>query len=142
MRWSMDFVSNWTRYGLKISALTVINEVMRECLALEVDRSITGQRTAATLSRIALFRGLSKEFLIDNGLEFTQNAMNLWGYDSRVEHIVTGPGKPTQNGYIESFNGKFRMEYPNHHRFKIFSKQEKSLRTGGWHTIESATFVP
>lgn len=121
-RWSMDFVSDRTRYGSNIRVLTVIDEMTRECLALEVDSSITGQRVCAVLNRIALFRGLPKEILTDNGSEFTSKVMNAWAYDHRVEHIFTDPGKPMQNGYIESFNGKLRSECLNQHWFRGLSE--------------------
>ena len=116
-RWAMDFVSDRTRNGSNIRVLTVIDEVTRECLALEVDSSLTGRRVTAVLNRIALFRGLPKEILTDNGSEFTSNIMNVWAYDHKVEHIFTDPGRPMQNGYIESFNGKLRAECLNQHWF-------------------------
>lgn len=122
VRWSMDFVSDRTRYGSNIRVLTVIDEVTRECLALEVDSWITGRRVSAVLNRIALFRGLPKEILTDNGSEFTSNIMNAWAYDHKVEHIFTDPGKPMQNGYIESFNGKLRCECLNQHWFQSLSE--------------------
>lgn len=80
-RWAMDFVSDRTRSGNHIQVLTVIDEATRECLALEVDSSITGKRVSAALNRIALFRGLPKEILTDNGSEFIGNALNAWSYD-------------------------------------------------------------
>jgi len=126
-RWSMDFVSDRTRSGSNIRILTVIDEVTRECLALETDSSLSGRRVTAVLNRavlnrIALFRGLPKEILTDNGSEFTSNIMNAWSYDHNVEHIFTDPGKPMQNGYIESFNGKLRIECLNQHWFKNLSE--------------------
>lgn len=121
-RWSMDFVSDRTRFGSNIRVLTVIDEVTRECLALEVDSSLTGRRVTAALNRIALFRGLPKEILTDNGSEFTSNVMNAWAYDHRVAHIFIDPGKPMQNGFIESFNGKFRGECLNQHWFHNLSE--------------------
>lgn len=75
MRWSMDFVSDKTRCGSNIRVLAVIDEVTRECLALEVDSSITGRKVAAVLNRIAIFRGMPQEILTDNGSEFTSNVM-------------------------------------------------------------------
>lgn len=117
-RWSMDFVSDVTRTGKRIKIFTLIDESTRECLSLEVDTSITGQRITSYLNKVALFRGLPKEILTDNGPEFTSNAMNAWIYDKKVEHIFTDPGCPTQNGYIESFNGKLRDECLNQHMFR------------------------
>ena len=117
-RWSMDFVSDVTRTGKRIKIFTLIDEFTRECLALEIDTSITGQRVGSYLNKAALFRGYPKEILTDNGPEFTSNAMNAWVYDKKVDHIFTDPGCPTQNGYIESFNGKLRDECLNQHMFR------------------------
>ena len=127
IRWSMDFVSDKTRYGSNIRVLTVIDEVTRECLALEVDSSITGRKVAAVLNRVAIFRGMPQEILTDNGSEFTSNVMNTWGYDHKVEHIFIDPGKPMQNGYIESFNGKFRAECLDQHWFRNLSEAKEII---------------
>jgi len=127
IRWSMDFVSDKTRHGLNIRVLTVIDEVTRECLALEVDSSITGRKVAAVLNRIAIFRGMPQEILTDNGSEFTSNVMNAWAYDHKVEHIFIDPGKPMQNGYIESFNGKFRAECLDQHWFRNLSEAKEII---------------
>jgi putative transposase len=118
----MDFVSDKTRYGANIRVPTIIDEVTRECLALETDSSITGRRVAAVLNRIAIFRGLPQEILTDNGSEFTSNVMNAWAYDHKVDHIFIDPGKPMQNGYIESFNGKLRAECLDQHWFRNLSE--------------------
>ena len=125
VRWAMDFVSDKTRYGSNIRVLTVIDEVTRECLALEADSSITGRKVAAVLNKIAIFRGLPREILTDNGPEFTSNLMNAWAYDHKVTHIFIDPGKPMQNGYIESFNGKFREECLEQHWFKNLSEAKE-----------------
>lgn len=127
IRWSMDFVSDKTRHGSNIRVLTVIDEVTRECLALEVDSSITGRKVAAVLNRIAIFRGMPQEILTDNGSEFTSNVMNAWAYDHKVEHIFIDPGKPMQNGYIESFNGKFRAECLDQHWFRNLSEAKEII---------------
>ena len=124
-RWSMDFVSDVTRTGKRLKIFTLIDESTRECLALEVDTSITGERVASFLNKVALFRGLPKEILTDNGPEFISNALNAWAYDKKVVHVFTDPGCPTQNGYIESFNGKLRDECLNQHMFcNIFEARE------------------
>ena len=100
-RWSMDFVSD----------ITVT------CIALEVDTSITGQHVTRYLNKAMLFRGRPKEILSDNGPEFTSNALNAWAYEKHIEHVFIDPGKPMQNGFIESFNGKLRDECLNLHWF-------------------------
>ncbi len=124
-RWSFDFVSDATANGRRIKVLTVIDEVTRECLALEVDTSITGQRVASVLNRIAFFRGYPKEVLTDNGPEFTSVALSEWAYEKKINHLFIEPGKPVQNAYIESFNGKFREECLEEHWFKnIYEARE------------------
>lgn len=117
-RWSFDFVSDNTASGNRIKVLTVIDEVTRECLALETDTSITGRRVVSVLNRIAFFRGYPKEILTDNGPEFTSVALSEWSYDKNIQHLFIEPGKPVQNAYIESFNGKFREECLSEHWFK------------------------
>ena len=112
-RWSMDFVSDTTATGRKLRIFTLIDEVTRECIAIEVDTSITGQQVSRYLNKAILFRGRPKEILTDNGPEFTSNALNAWAYERHIEHVFIEPGKPMQNGFIESFNGRFRDECLN-----------------------------
>lgn len=117
-RWSMDFVSDTTRNGNKIRIFALIDEVTRECLDIEVETSIGGQQVARYLNKAIFFYGKPKEILSDNGPEFTSNAMNSWAYDKKIDHIFINPGKPMQNGFIESFNGRLRDECLNQHWFK------------------------
>ena len=112
-RWSMDFVSDITVTGRRFRIFALIDEVTRECIALEVDSSITGQHVTRYLNKTMLFRGRPKEILSDNGPEFTSNALNAWAYEKHIEHVFIDPGKPMQNGFIESFNGKLRDECLN-----------------------------
>ena len=112
-RWSMDFVSDATAGGRKLRIFTLIDEVTRECIAIEVDTSITGQQVSRYLNKAILFRGRPKEILTDNGPEFTSNALNAWAYERHIEHVFIDPGKPMQNGFIESFNGRLRDECLN-----------------------------
>lgn len=127
IRWAMDFVSGGRRNGSDIRVLTVIDEVTRECLALEVNHSLTGKRVTAVLNGIAPFRGLPKEILTDNGSVFTRNMMNAWADDYKLEHIFTDPGRPTQNGYIESFNGKLRAAGLNQHWFRNIPEAKDTI---------------
>jgi putative transposase len=124
-RWSFDFVSDTLANGRRIRVLTVIDEATRECLALEADTSLTGARVVAVLNRIAYFRGSPSEVLTDNGPEFTGNALSAWTYEKGIRHIFIEPGKPVQNAYIESFNGKFREECLNGHWFKNLAEARK-----------------
>lgn len=101
-------------FGLKnVRRLTVMDEATRECLTLETEISLTGKAVCRTLNRIYVFRGLLKEILTDNSPEFICNALNEWSYDHKVDHIFIDPGKPMQNGYIESCNRKLRDECLN-----------------------------
>lgn len=127
-RWSFDFVADRTAYGQKFRILTVMDEATRECLALEVDTSLTGQRVTTVLNRIAIFRGYPQEILTDNGSEFTSVAMNLFSEEKHIEHIFTDPGRPMQNGYIESFNGKLRDECLNQHWFKSLAEAKEIIQ--------------
>ena len=128
-RWSFDFVSDTLANGRRIRVLTVIDEATRENLALEVDTSITGSRVAAVLNKIAFFRGFPKEILTDNGPEFTSTAMSTWSYEKSIHHIFIDPGKPVQNAYIESFNGKFREECLNAHWFRNISEARATIES-------------
>lgn len=115
--WSMDFVSDSLYNGRRFRVLTVVDDFSRECPVLEVDHSLTGQRVSRVLDRIALTRGLPEVITVDNGPEFISKALDLWAYENSVKLRFIQPGKPVQNAYIESFNGKFRNECLNDHVF-------------------------
>ena len=117
-RWSMDFVSDVTATGQRYRVLVVLDEGTRECLATEVDSSLGGQRVVRVLNRIASERGYPKEILSDNGPEFASIALSQWAYEHRVTQSFIDPGKPMQNGFVESFNGKLRDECLNEHWFR------------------------
>ena len=127
-RWSMDFVTDVTRFSRNFRVFTLIDEVTRESLTLEVESSMGGAAVAMYLDKVALFRGYPKEILTDNGPEFISNALNQWAYDHDVNHIFTDPGKPTQNGYIESFNGKLRDECLNQHWFRSVAEARNIIK--------------
>lgn len=126
-RWAMDFVSDRTRMGAAFRVLVVMDVVTKECLALEADKSLGGKRVEQVLNRIAMFRGYPDEILTDNGPEFTSNAMNAWSYDHKVKHIFIDPGKPMQNGTVESLNGKLRTECLNQHWFKHLTEAQQII---------------
>lgn len=115
--WSMDFVSDSLYNGRRFRVLTVVDDYSRECPALEADHSLTGKRVTRVLDRIALTRGLPDIITVDNGPEFISKALDLWAYENNVKLRFIQPGKPTQNAFIESFNGKFREECLNEHVF-------------------------
>ena len=116
-RWSMDFISDSLATGRSFRTLNVLDEYSRECLAIEVDTSLTGARVARVLGRIVQQRGSPEEILIDNGPEFTSRALDAWAYEVGVELRFIRPGKPVGNAFIESFNGSFRDECLNQHWF-------------------------
>jgi len=109
-RWSIDFVSDSLGNGKRFRALTVVDAFTRECLAIEVDTSLPGLRVVRTLERIIEERGLPTTIFSDNGPEFTGVAMDQWAAQRGIHQHFIRPGKPMENGYIESFNGKLRDE--------------------------------
>jgi putative transposase len=113
----MDFVSDSLYNGRRFRVLTVVDNFSRECPVLEADHSLTGKRVARVLDRIALTRNLPEVITVDNGPEFISKALDLWAYENGVKLRFIQPGKPVQNAYIESFNGKFRNECLNDNVF-------------------------
>jgi len=103
--WSMDFVADGLIGGRRLRCLTIVDDCTRECLAIEVDTSITGLRVQAVLDRLADTRGLPKSITVDNGPEFYGQVLDQWAYRTGVELSFIRPGKPNENAYIESFNG-------------------------------------
>ena len=128
--WSMDFVADSLYNGRRLRILTVVDDLSKECPVLEVDHSLTGQRVTRVLERIALTRGLPEVITVDNGPEFISKAMDAWAYANGVKLHFIQPGKPTQNAYIESFNGKFRDECLNEHVF--VSLDEARIKIENW----------
>jgi putative transposase len=116
-RWSMDFVSDSLASGRRYRTLNVIDECTRQCLAIEPAFSITGHRVARILDRLVWCHGKPKSIVVDNGTEFTSNAMLKWSDNNDVCLDFIHPGRPMENAYCESFNGKFRDECLNDHCF-------------------------
>lgn len=115
-RWSMDFVSDVAGQR-RFRTLNVLDECTREALAMEVDSSLPGERVVRVLERIVAERGKPAEIITDNGPEFTSLVLDRWAHENGVELHFIQPGKPTQNCYIESFNGRFRDECLNENWF-------------------------
>lgn len=126
-RWSMDFVSDITASGQRFRVLVVLDEGTRECLACEADTSLTGARVQRVLDRLALNHGYPREILSDNGPEFAGLVLNQWAYSHRVSQLFIQPGKPMQNGYVESFNGKLRDECLNEHWFRTVREAQRII---------------
>ncbi len=116
-RWSMDFMSDQLANGRMIRTLNIVDDHTRECLAIEVDSSLSGHRVCRALDRLVAERGHPKRILTDNGPEFTSRALDRWAYEHCVELQFIQPGKPVQNAFVESFNGTMRNECLNEHWF-------------------------
>ncbi|MAO13479.1 IS3 family transposase [Marinobacter sp.] len=128
--WSMDFVMDSLACGRRIKCLTIVDDFTKECLDIPVANGISGDQVARTLDAIAAFRGYPQAVRTDQGPEFTSKALDQWAYDNRVELKLIQPGKPTQNGFIESFNGRFRDECLNEHWFRNLAHAREII--GNW----------
>ena len=116
-RWSMDYVSDVIRGGRRIRIFNVVDDLSREGLASEVDTSLPARRVIQALEEIALERGYPERIVCDNGPEFRSRALDEWAYENGVSLDFIQPGKPVQNPFVESFNGKMRDECLNVHWF-------------------------
>jgi putative transposase len=116
--WSLDFVSDCTATGRRLKLLTIVDTFTRESLAIEVDTSISGERVARVLDRVISERGSQPdEIVMDNGPELTSRALDQWAYERGIKLRFIAPGKPVENAFIESFNGRLRDECLNLHWF-------------------------
>jgi putative transposase len=103
----MDFVSDKLADGRSFRILTVVDQFTRECVGLEADRSMTGMKVAQTLERARQERGhLPESITVDNGSEFCSRALEVWAMTNEVRVCFIRPGRPVENGFIESFNGR------------------------------------
>jgi len=115
--WSMDFVFDRTAEGRVLKCLTIVDDATHEAVAIEVERAISGLGVTRVLDRLALTRGLPQVIRTDNGKEFCGKAMVTWACERGVQLRLIQPGKPNQNAYVESFNGRLRDECLNEHWF-------------------------
>jgi len=125
--WSMDFVSDSLVNGRRLKCLTVADDFSHECVELAVDYGISGQYVTRILDRAAIFRGYPKAVRTDNGPEFTSRAFMGWASKHGINHLLIEPGRPMQNGYIESFNGKFRDECLNEQWFESLHQARTTI---------------
>ena len=116
-RWSVDFVSDQLASGRRFRVFNVVDDYSRECVAQITDFSISGERLTRELDQLARTRPLAKRIVMDNGPELTSKAMFFWSQRTGVKLHFIQPGKPTQNAFVESFNGKFREYCLNQHWF-------------------------
>lgn len=112
-RWSLDFISDAFTDGRRFRVLAVVDDFTRECLALVADTSLSGTRVVRELDAVIARRGCPMTIVSDNGTEFTSTAILSWCQSTAVDWHYIAPGKPMQNGFIESFNGRFRDEFLN-----------------------------
>jgi len=116
-RWSMDFVHDSTARGQKIRMLNILDDCTRRCLWIEIDTSLSDERVARALDQMIELHGKPDALLMDNGPEFTGKKLDEWAYTNNVKLQFIEPGKPMQNGFVESFNGTLRDECLNENWF-------------------------
>jgi putative transposase len=120
--WSMDFVSDSLEYGRRLKCLTIVDDFTKESIDIVVDHGISGAYVTRVLDRVDKFRGLPKVIRTDQGPELTGKALDQWAHEHGVALRLIEAGKPTQNTYIESFNGKFRDGCLNEHWFRSLAE--------------------
>ena len=117
-RWSLDFVADALAWGRRFRILCIVDDFTREALALVVDTSIGSHRLARELDALIARRGKPLTIVSDNGTEMTSRALLEWTNRTGVDWHYIAPGKPIQNAFVESPNGRFRDECPNEHVFR------------------------
>lgn len=127
--WSMDFVADQLADGRRFRSLTVLDICTRECLAIESEQRLKGQDVVMVLNRIKAQRGVPKMLYCDNGSEFSSQVMDLWAYQNGVRIAFSRPGKPTDNAFVESFNGTFRAECLDAHWFTTLAETRQIIET-------------
>lgn len=127
LRWALDFVADTLVSGRRFRILTVVDNFTRECLGLVVDTSLTGPRVVRELDRIAELRGYPCMVVSDNGTELTSNTILAWQQERAVAWHYIAPGKPMQNGFVESFNGRLRDECLNEHLFSNLNQARQII---------------
>ena len=130
IQWSLDFMRDTLSSGRVFRTLNVVDDATRECLVIEVDTSLSGHRVARVLDRIAAKRGVyPSRLVLDNGPECTSKALDQWAYRRGVELAFIRPGKPIENCFVESFNGRFRDECLNVHWFVGLADAKEKIET-------------
>lgn len=138
-RWAMDFVSDALWDGRRFRVLTVLDVFTKECLAIEVDTSINGDRVTRVLDWLLITKGVPEVITTDNGPEFAGIVLDRWAYKNKVRLDFIQPGKPIQNAFIESFNGRLRQECLNQHYFVTIQEAKRIIEE--WR-LEYNTFRP
>jgi putative transposase len=125
--WSIDFIADQLQDGKRFRALTMVDIFTREAVAIEVGQSLKGDDVVRTLNRLKSKGKVPKLLFCDNGSEFTSQAMDLWAYQNGVKIDFSRPGKPTDNPFVESFNGTFRAECLDAHWFTDLEEAKKLI---------------
>jgi len=128
-RWSLDFVLDVLDDGRRFRILTVVDDFTRTCLAIDVETSIGGRRVAEVLQRLIDTRGKPAMLVTDNGPEFVSRVLDAWAYGHGIELHFIEPGKPNQNAYVESFNGRLRDECLNEHWFMSLGQARDTIES-------------
>jgi putative transposase len=126
-RWSMDFVQSALWRGRRFRMLTVVDNFTKECPVIEVDTSINGLRVSRVLEWLSMTRGLPESITTDNGPEFRGMTLDRWAYTKNVKLEFIRPGKPVENAFVESFNGRLRQECLNQHHFLDLEEARKII---------------
>ena len=126
-RWSMDFVSDQLSNGRRFRVLNVVDDYSREIVGQLVSVSISGRQVARFLGQLIEQRTKPAKIVCDNGTEFTSKAMFFWSKESGISLGFIQPGKPTQNAFVESLNGKFRNECLNQHWFRTLDEAKYEI---------------
>ena len=125
--WSLDFVMDALASGRRIKCLTIVDDFSRECVNIAVDHGIGGEYVTRLLEQAGQFRGFPAALRTDQGPEFTSRAFMAWAHRRGVQHLLNDAGSPTQNAYIESFNGKFRDECLNEQWFETLAQARQEI---------------
>jgi putative transposase len=125
--WSVDFVADQLRDGRRFRALTIVDVFTRESLAIQVGQSLKGTDVVEVLNRLRIAGRWPKILFCDNGAEFTSQIMDLWAYQNGVKIDFSRPGKPTDNAFVESFNGTLRAECLDTHWFETLAEAQESI---------------
>lgn len=127
--WSLDFVADQLADGRRFRALTIVDVFTRESLAIEVGQAMKGTDVVEVLNRLRFKRCAPKILFCDNGAEFTSQIMNLWAYQNGVKIDFSRPGKPTDNAFVESFNGTLRAECLDIHWFETLAEAKENIES-------------
>jgi putative transposase len=140
--WSIDFVADQLQDGTRFRALTMLDVYTREGVAIEVGQRLKGEDVVRVLNRMKQHRAVPKVLFCDNGSEFTSQAMDLWVYQNGMKIDFSRPGKPTDNAFVESFNGTFRSECLNVHWFMNLKEAKQLIEAWRQQYNESRPALP